>query len=276
MENIIKRYRPVPFFALYFLLSWVPFWFAGLAARQGQPDLANLIFIAGGIGAAVTPLIMIYAAKDPQIIHDYWRRIVEVRRVNSGGWIAVLLTIPVLTLGAVAISTLFGASWDQLRLQTALTAAPLAFILWTLIAATAEEIALRGYGLDSLRERMNQFKASALLGVLWIIWHVPLVFWPGTFQNQLLEQPLAFVGYWAWMIPTTIFYSWLFYRNSRSTLAAILFHFMTNFIGESTGMGEIARFAQAVLMIMLVVGLVYIERGLFFHEELEVVPTKTS
>lgn len=269
MQHSVKRYKPVQFFALYFLLSWIPFWLAAIAGRGDQQNLANVFFIAGGVGAAATPLIMIYSSKDKEIINDYWRRIVEVRRIKFSGWMAAVLTVPVLTLGAVAISTLFGASWNQLHPRDVLITTPFMFIIWTLIAATAEEIALRGYGIDSLHGRMNLFKASVVLGVLWIIWHVPLVFWPGTFQNQLLEQPLAFVGYWVWMIPTTIFYSWIFCRNNRSILVAIIFHFMTNFVGEATGMGEIARFAQAILMISLVIVIVYGDRRMFFDSKLK-------
>jgi uncharacterized protein len=271
METMIRRYRPLPFFALYFLLSWVPFWIAVLAARGGQPDLADTIFILGGVGAALTPLILIYTSKDRALVRDYWRRIFEVRRITPGGWIAILLTIPALTVGAVAISTLFGDSWDQLAPRMSSTATPGFFGLWALliVGAIAEEIALRGYGIDALRSRMNLFKASVILGLLWALWHVPLAFLPGSFQNELIEQPLAFAGYWVWMIPTTIFYSWLFYRNHRSTLAAIVFHFMTNFVGEVTGMEEIARFAQAMLMIALVIVLLRMERGLFFREEIE-------
>jgi uncharacterized protein len=220
---------------------------------------------------------MIYTAKDRELIRDYWRRIFEVRRIRLSGWIAILLTIPALTVGAVAISTLFGDSWDQLTLRASTTAAPGLFGIWLLLVAVAiaEEIALRGYGIDSLRGRMSLFKASVILGALWALWHVPLVFWPGSFQNELIEQPLAFVGYWVWMIPMTIFYSWLFYRNRRSTLAAIVFHFMTNFVGEVTGMEEIARFAQVMLMVVLVIVLLRVERELFFSEEIEVAEGET-
>ena len=91
---------------------------------------------------------------------------------------------------------------------------------------------------------MNLLQASLLLGAIWGIWHLPLVFMEGSFQRELLAVPGAFVGYFVAFFPGSILMSWIYYRTNRSTLSAILFHFAGNASGEMLAIAPETRIIQ--------------------------------
>jgi len=91
-----------------------------------------------------------------------------------------------------------------------------------------EELGWRGYALDRLQARWNALVSTLILGAIWALWHLPLFFIKDTlFYSQGAWSP------WFWLfvvgvIPTAVIYTWIFNNTRRSTLAAILFHFMSN------------------------------------------------
>ena len=46
-----------------------------------------------------------------------------------------------------------------------------------------EELGWRGYILDRLEERLGPWLGNLVLAVIWAVWHVPLIFIPGTSQR---------------------------------------------------------------------------------------------
>jgi uncharacterized protein len=95
-----------------------------------------------------------------------------------------------------------------------------------------EEMAWRGFALDGLQSRLNALSSSLILGLAWTVWHLPLFFIQGSYQQGLgMGTPL----FWLYMldkIPQSIWMTWIYNNNRRSTLSAVLFHFMVNFVGE--------------------------------------------
>jgi membrane protease YdiL (CAAX protease family) len=66
----------------------------------------------------------------------------------------------------------------------------------------------------------------------WGLWHLPLHFMPGSFQQGLLAYPPALIAYIVAFFPGSIIMSWVYYRTGRSTLTAILIHYFGNLSGE--------------------------------------------
>jgi len=95
-------------------------------------------------------------------------------------------------VAAILLSTGWGGSLEQFRLSGYVAEAPLVFLLMTLLyGPLPEELGWRGYGLDALRTSMNLLEASLVLAAFWGLWHLPLHFMPGSFQQGLLEYPPA-------------------------------------------------------------------------------------
>lgn len=82
------------------------------------------------------------------------------------------------------------------------------------VISVAEEVAWRGYALPRLIERHGAFVGSAILGVLWAFWHVPMFVGLGVPLSLMLVMVLFFVG-------GSLYYTWLFERTGRSLFIAV-------------------------------------------------------
>jgi membrane protease YdiL (CAAX protease family) len=83
-----------------------------------------------------------------------------------------------------------------------------------------EEPGWRGYALPRLRARLHAIPASALLGVVWACWHLPL--W------LVAEVPSSFLFYLFGVLPLTYLFTWLWDHTRGSVLIALLFHASIN------------------------------------------------
>ena len=130
-----------------------------------------------------------------------------------------------------------------------------------------EELGWRGYGLDALRTRMNLLEASLALAVFWGLWHLPLHFMPGSFQQGLLEYSPALIAYIVAFLPGSVIMSWVYYRTGRSTLTAILIHYFVNVSGEIFQMNLETRVIQTVLALLLAGIILWKEWPMFTQRE---------
>ncbi len=241
------------FFTLAFGLSWL-FWVP--AAISGQDVMAFpmiLLLIGGGAGPAVAEIILIFRAHDREQRRDYWQRIFDIHRIG-GRWQAVIwLTFPMLNISAILLCGLTGGGWPTFETIKHLLAAPWMLIPFAssilLFGPLPEELGWRGYALDGLQTRWNALTSSLILGMMWAGWHLPLFFMNGTFQHdQLGFGTLNFWSFCTGAIVSSILFTWVYNNTHRSTLSAILFHFMLNFSGELLAPTDRARFYQLLLL----------------------------
>lgn len=77
------------------------------------------------------------------------------------------------------------------------------------LVSFGEEAVWRGYLLPLLQARMGALPASVTLGAVWFLWHVPLVYLPGSANAAF---PL---GLWAVsIVASAVVYTWLFSLTS--------------------------------------------------------------
>ena len=91
-----------------------------------------------------------------------------------------------------------------------------------------EELAWRGYALPRLLTQHNALVASLILGVLWALWHLPLVWWEGA---TMYQHPI-----WLFLfdIPAkSVLFTWVFLHTRGSVLLAMLLHGATNLFNVS-------------------------------------------
>jgi hypothetical protein len=65
-----------------------------------------------------------------------------------------------------------------------------------------------------------------------MIWHLPLFFIQGSYQHGLGMGTPQFWLFLLDKIPMSIVIGWVFNQTRKSTLSAVLLHFMINFVGE--------------------------------------------
>ncbi len=207
LSNLVKRYPIITFFVLTFVLSW---WTWPLYAMGLSPSP----MFAGPVLAA---LIVIPITQGLSGLRELGSRI--IRWHVGWRWYAVALGIPLaVAVAGVALSVALGASWSLAKLP-ALSALVMVFairLLDPLGAPVDEEPGFRGFALPSLQARRSPLVATAILGVLVTVWHIPLVFAAG----EVYLPPISLVSTFA----VTFFYTWLFNHTGGSVLMTMVAH----------------------------------------------------
>jgi membrane protease YdiL (CAAX protease family) len=108
----------------------------------------------------------------------------------------------------------------------ALVAVPVT-VLVIVALAYGEEAGWRGYLLPRLQTRWSALTASLLVGIVWFLWHVPLLFIPGD-QNGAMPLPLMAV----FILASAVLYTWLYNNTGGSVLAVTLLHGGLNVWGQ--------------------------------------------
>ncbi len=86
-----------------------------------------------------------------------------------------------------------------------------------------EEFGWRGYALPAMQEHMSWQSASLLLGTVWGIWHLPLLFVTGSSQSNI-----QFMTFFVLIISSSVFYTWLYNRSRGSVLPVLALHTASN------------------------------------------------
>src|SRR5829696_2350010 len=155
-------------------------------------------------------------------LRDYFRRLIRWR--VGVGWYVVAFLAPVaawaiaayvnVLLGAASPSPVQLAGWSLIMTST------LGFLI-NPFGGAWKEPGWRGYALPLLLRRHSALVGSAVLGVMWAIWHVPL------FLTGLIPWPDA-----ALVFTLSFVFTAIYLRTAGSVLIAFLLHASINGAGE--------------------------------------------
>jgi membrane protease YdiL (CAAX protease family) len=252
------RSRPlIAFFMLAFGITWavwVPRAVGIPVGAVGQlwtwvPAVAALLAAAltGGRGA----------------LRDLGARLVRWR-VGWRWYLVVVLGPAAFSVAVALLYALMGGSFaaatpPALRGETPLVILPLFLVVLFVTDGVGEELAWRGFALPRLLASYNALVASLTLGVLWALWHLPLVW---TEVAPLYQQPV-----WLLLLDTTaksILFTWVFLHTRGSVLVAALLHATTNLFVVSpvvAEVGSVALMLLAALAKWILVGVVIAVAG---------------
>lgn len=272
--------KPWLFFGLAIGWTWLFLIPAIPLSQEETSGLVPVLRILAGAGPAIAAISLLYSRDGRQERQDYWRRLVDFRRIPLA-WLGVtLLTVPAITLLAAMIDQALGGEGLQLEAAADILGRPLAivpFALFILIfGPLPEELGWRGYALGKLQERWNALAATLILGCAWVLWHLPLFFITGTFQNTFGPGTLSFWIFNLSLVVSSVLYTWIFNNTGSSTVSAILFHFSQNFTGELFELStraELVSFALTGVLALLVI-MVWGPKALADGEALRM-PSKT-
>lgn len=161
----IARHQLVAFFVLAYAWSWA--WWAPLLLGAG----GAVLLVLGGFGPFVAAGAVTWLAGEP--VRDWVRAIVRWRA--PARWWAWALGLPALLYAAVnAVLVALGreVDWSLALERTPVYLSGLVFV--AVLGGGLEEPGWRGFALPRLQERFGPLRATALLGLLWGVWHVPL------------------------------------------------------------------------------------------------------
>ncbi len=255
-----KKESPWIFFGVTFTLTWV-FWVPA-ALSGGRIDsflVMALIFMGGLFGKLVPPIVLPYLTYGKKGWRDYWRRLVDVKRVSPGWW-AVTVLLPVFyILFALLGSALAGLEIPMFDVTNPLNIFPLAIFIM-LYGPLPEELGWVGYELDRLQARYSALNSSLILGFFWLLWHLPLFFIAGSYQSS--EVVFGSLRFWLTFCPgiisLQILQTWIYNNTNRSTLTAVIIHFMVNFTGELLVLTTAHEYFRTAAAVLITVGVVAI------------------
>lgn len=217
LRAFVVRHRVAVYFACTFAISWTgalavtaPTWMRGHAL----PKMAGLMmFPAMLLGPSLMGIALTRLVDGAEGLKELFA---QMRRARLGRWYAGLLIPPglivtVLLFLAVCVSPVY---------------APNRFIIgiaFGAIAGLLEEIGWTGFAFRALSARRSGFSAAVLIGLLWGLWHMPVIDYLGTAWPHGAFLVPYFLAFIAAMTAMRVLIAWL-YTNTKSVLLAQLMH----------------------------------------------------
>lgn len=108
-RHVSASARPWLFLGLTLALTWV-LWFAAAAAGGSIPPWGvTALHYAGGLVPLAVALALSFLLHDRAFRRDYWRRLIDFRRIPIGWYAVILLYTPLKSGIAALVDTLQGA-----------------------------------------------------------------------------------------------------------------------------------------------------------------------
>ena len=258
--------NPIPaFFMLTFIIAWCIWLPIGFLA----PEYFLLVIIPGAWAPTIASVLITWLADGKDGVRQFLRRVVHWR-VAIQWYLVTLFGIAVIAFAAQGLNIwLFDGAPVMLNLPVGipedglLIALPIIFFVNIFFGGPlAEDIGWRGYALPKLRQKMNAFSASLVIGVVWVVWHLPF-FWIPEGRNAVGGIPLP----WFALMTTawSVLFAWV-YVNTESILMPILFHAAVNTTLGTLGVleqptGNLIPVILNTLLTWVVVGIIYLYTG---------------
>ena len=258
------HYRPVLFFFLAYLFTWI-FWIPAIFVPG---NLGAGLMLIGLIAPAVVSTVIILTSGSDQLKQDLKNKIIGFYKVK---WLNVLLAILVfaaVVVCSILLSTVFGQSLNQFSFTKdfSFTGVGIGSALITVtLASIIEEVGWKGYCEDSIGNYMNWFWESMIFGILWSLWHLPLIFIQGTYQAGLMVNPLYVVNFFISGIPLGFIITWVYLVSDRSILACMIFHLVVNFMQEKIAMTPETKCVETIVVILAAAIIVITNKDMFFE-----------
>ena len=268
--NETITYKPKQFFILIFAVTWT-FWFA--APYLGDPINSDPIFLMFMLAGLFTPfttaLCLIFTSKNDALKSTFSNKLFNIKLIKWKTIPLFLILFPASIIISVLISTLFGYSFDQFTIadEFSFSIGGISTLLVLLLAACFEELGWRGYAVESLNNKFNYFEATAIFGVLWSLWHLPMFFIPESYQAELLQEDFILViNFFVSIIPLAFIISWFCKKNSGSILGAILIHSIVNLSQEFFLVSPYTKCIQTLILIVIAAIFIIVDRNVFFGD----------
>ncbi|MBO4608496.1 MAG: CPBP family intramembrane metalloprotease, partial [Lachnospiraceae bacterium] len=220
-ENRSYRYRPVLFFALAYLFTWI-FWLPAIVLPE---NVGALFMLIGLLAPAVVSTVFVLASGNDLLKKDLKVKLIGLYKVKWKNVLIAIVQFAGIVACSILLSLLFGQSLDQFSFTEDFSFTGLgiagAFVSIT-VAAIIEEVGWKGYCEDSIGAYMNWFWESMIFGAIWAFWHFPLIFIKGTYQATLMVNPVYVINFFVSAIPMGFIITWVYLASDRSILACMI------------------------------------------------------
>ena len=263
-ENRSYRYRPVLFFALAYLFTWI-FWLPAIVLPE---NVGALFMLIGLLAPAVVSTVFVLASGNDLLKKDLKVKLIGLYKVKWKNVLIAIVQFAGIVACSILLSLLFGQSLDQFSFTEDFSFTGLgiagAFVSIT-VAAIIEEVGWKGYCEDSIGAYMNWFWESMIFGAIWAFWHFPLIFIKGTYQATLMVNPVYVINFFVSAIPMGFIITWVYLASDRSILACMIYHFVVNFLQEKIAMTPVTKCVETIVVTAVAAYLVIRNKDMFFE-----------
>ena len=219
IKAFIQRHPVAPYFSLVLLISYGSFLLVvGPRLLRGETmqstDAEYILFPVIVISVSLAGLAFTSIVNGRSGLRDLFSRIGHWR-VGMQWYAVALLTPPVLLLAVLLI----------FRTLISPVFTPKIFLLGIVFGLPGflEEIGWMGYVFPKLQVKYSPLTAAILLGVLWGLWHAPVVDYLGAAAPHGLYWAPFFLDFIAIVTALRVLIVWV-YSNTSSVLLAQLMH----------------------------------------------------
>ncbi len=258
------KYRPVLFFALAYLFTWL-FWIPAIFVPQA---FGGVLMLIGLLAPAVVSTVFVLTSGSDLLKKDLKVKLVGLYKVKWRNVLLAVLQFAGIVACAILVSVAFGQSLDQFAFTEdfSFTGVGIGSALITVtLASIIEEVGWKGYCEDSIGAYMNWFWESLIFGTLWSFWHFPLLFIKGTYQAGLMVNPLYVANFFISGIPLGFIITWVYLVSDRSILACMIYHLFVNFLQEKIAMTPETKCVETIVVTIVAALIVIANRDMFFE-----------
>ncbi len=173
-------------------------------------------------------------------------------RVRIGYWVAAVGFPLAFFAVSVLVTRALKGDWPDLSLLGQTDYLPYtgiigALAVWLFSYGLGEEVGWRGFALPHLQRNHSAYASSLLIGVVWACWHLPAFFYRDTYieMGLLIGFPMLLVS----VTFGSVFLAWLYNSTGGSTLMAVLFHGVFNWLLTSGAGGAGASVIMSAAVI---------------------------
>ena len=258
------KYKPVLFFAMAYIFTWI-FWIPAIFTPE---SISPLLMLLGLMAPAVVSTVFIMVSGSDLLKQDFKNKIVGFYKVKWLNVVWAVIVFAIVIVCSILLSLAFGQPISQFSLTEDFSFTGVgiagAFITIT-IASIIEEVGWKGYCEDSIGNYMNWFWESMIFGVLWSLWHLPLIFIQGTYQAGLMVNPLYVINFFVSGIPMGFVITWVYLESDRSILACMIFHFFVNFLQEKIALTPETKCLETIVITVVAILIVMAKKDMFFE-----------
>ena len=215
--SVLVRHPVASYFLLTFAVSWTG---ASLVAaphilrREAVPKMSGLLmFPVMLVGPSLVGILMTLFAHGREGLRDLFARMRRLR--VPAQWYAVLFIPPVLVLAVlIALKTFWSPIFAPNKFWLGIS--------FGCVAGFFEEIGWTGYAFPQMSANRNGFVAAIALGVVWGIWHLPVIDYLGTATPHGAYWFPFFLAFAAAMTAMRVLISWLSTRTNSVVLAQLM------------------------------------------------------
>jgi membrane protease YdiL (CAAX protease family) len=217
-DSWLRRRSIVSYFALTFFISWLGAFLVAaphLLRGQSLPKLTGiLMFPAMLLGPSLSSILLTRLIDGPAGLRDLFSRMRRVRFPPH--WYAALLIPPVFVLSILLLlKTFVSPVYSPNRFWLGLA--------FGIPAGFFEEIGWTGFAFPKMSLKLQPLRAAILLGLLWGLWHAPVINFLGTAVPHGAYWLHFFLAFTAAMTALRVLISWL-YAHTKSMPLAQLMH----------------------------------------------------